>query len=73
MQMFPYCSKGEDLRQEYLDVLNELVKALKEHGKFNPKTKFVAERSEIARQAWEKHSRSCIACYGRIKFLSPVH
>jgi len=64
---------GENLRQEYLVALNELVSALKEHGKLDPKTKVVAGQSEIARQAWEKHSRFCIACYGKVKFVSPVH
>ena len=51
--MSRYCSMGKNLRQEYLVALNELVSALKEHGKLDPKTEVIAGQSEIARQAWE--------------------
>lgn len=71
--MFRICSKGEDLRQEYLVVLNQLVEALKQYGKFDPKTRFIARQAENARQAWKKHSRCCIACFGKSKTLSSVH
>lgn len=70
--MFGYCPKGEDLRQEYLVVLSELVEALKQHGKFHLKTRFIARRSEVARLAWDNHSRHCIACYRKVK-TSSIH
>jgi hypothetical protein len=65
--------KGEELREEYLMSLSDLVKVLKERGRFDLTTKFVASQSERARQVWEQHLRACIGCYRQVKPHSLMH
>jgi cyclopropane fatty-acyl-phospholipid synthase-like methyltransferase len=68
-----FCPKGEELREEYLMSLSNLAKVLKERGRFDLTTKFVALQSERARQVWEQHLRACIGCYRQVKSHSLMH